>query len=63
MKEREKISLRIRFALAGSKPFQAPTVVARAVVLRVEQGPDHSCLFAVSFLLRRIIESKKDQLS
>jgi hypothetical protein len=55
MKEGERISLRIRFAKAGSKPVQAPAVTARAVVLRVEEQPDESSLFAVSFLSRRMV--------
>jgi len=55
MKEGERISLRIRFALAGSKPVQAPSVAARGVVSRVEEQSDKSSLFAVSFLYRRIV--------
>jgi hypothetical protein len=55
MKEGERISLRIRFAKPGSKTGQAPAVTARAVVLRVEEQPNDSSLFAVSFLSRRMV--------
>lgn len=55
MKEGERVSLRIRFARPGSRPAQAPAVSACGVVLRVEERPDESSLFAVSFLSRRMI--------
>lgn len=48
----EKINLHIRFALPGSTPVQAPSVSARAVVLRAEERPDGTCVFATSFLFR-----------
>lgn len=51
----EKILLYVRFALAGSKPFKAPAMAARAVVLRAEKRPDGSFLFAASFLLHRFL--------
>ena len=55
MEAGEKILLHIRFALAGSRPLQAPVIAARAVVMRVEERPDGSCNFAASFLRHRII--------
>jgi hypothetical protein len=48
----EKINLHIRFAVAGSNPTQAPGASARAIVLRAEERPDGTCIFAASFLLR-----------
>lgn len=55
MKKGETVSLRVQFSLAGSKPVQAPVVAASAIVLRVEEQPDKTSLFAVSFLSRRMI--------
>ena len=55
MKAGEKISLHMRFALVGSKPSQAPAVSARAVVSRVEEQPNGSCVFAATFLLHRFL--------
>jgi c-di-GMP-binding flagellar brake protein YcgR len=55
MKAGEEITLRVRFALAGSNPTQAPAITARAVVLRVEEQFNESCVFAASFLLHRFI--------
>jgi hypothetical protein len=46
----EKVFLHVRFALAGSHPSQAPNVSAQAVVLRVEERLDGSCIFAASFI-------------
>ena len=59
MKKGETVSLRMRFSVAGSKPVQAPSVAASAVVLRVEEQPDESSLFAVSFLSRRVLFSQR----
>jgi hypothetical protein len=55
MQTGEKILLHVRFALAGSKPSQAPAIAARARVLRVEEQSNGSCVFAASFLLHRFI--------
>jgi hypothetical protein len=48
----EKINLHIRFAKPGSSPPLAPLVSARAVVLRAEEEPDGTCVFAAGFLWR-----------
>jgi hypothetical protein len=48
----EQINCHIRFALPGSNPSLAPSASARAVVLRAEEQPDGTCIFAASFLLR-----------
>ena len=53
MKTGEKLSLRIRFAHAGSRPAQAPEIRVRGLVMRVEERPGSSCVFAASFLPRR----------
>ena len=55
MKAGDKLTIRIRFARAGSEPSEAPTVEASAVVLRVEKQFNGSYLFAVSFLLCRFL--------
>ena len=55
MEAGEKILLHIRFALAGSKPSEAPAIAARAEVLRAEKQSDGSCVFAASFLLHRFL--------
>jgi hypothetical protein len=49
MEKGEEISLRIRFARPGSKPLQAPEILTDARVMRVEERPGGSCIFAVSF--------------
>ena len=48
----EEIGLHILFAVPGSNPPQAPSASARAVVLRTEERPDGTCIFAASFLSR-----------
>ncbi len=48
----QRINLHVRFAVPGSKPPQAPSASARAVVLRAEELPDGTCVFAASFLFR-----------
>jgi hypothetical protein len=53
MKTGEKLTLRIRFAQAGSKPVRAPEILVRGMVVRVEERPGSSCVFAVSFFSRR----------
>ncbi len=55
METGEKITVRIRFARAGSAPREAPTVAASAVVIRVEKESNGSYLFAASFLLHRFL--------
>jgi hypothetical protein len=52
----EEIDLYIRFAVPGSNPPQAPSASARAVVLRTEEWPDGTCIFAASFLSRHTHE-------
>jgi len=54
MKIGEKLSLRIRFARAGSKTVQAPEIRVRGLVTRVEERPGCSSVFAVSFLPRSL---------
>jgi len=51
----EKVTLFVRFALAGSNPPQAPAMAARAVIARVEPQRGGSCVFAASFLRHRFI--------
>ena len=55
LKAGEKVTLFIRFALSGSKPLQAPVVAARAIVVRVQENANGSCIFAASFLHHRMI--------
>jgi hypothetical protein len=54
MQPGERVALHIRFARIGARPPQAPEVLVRGIVVRVEARPNGSCLFAVSFLLRRV---------
>jgi hypothetical protein len=54
MKIGERISMRVRFARIGSKLLQAPEISIRGQVVRVEERAAGYCLFAVSFLLRRV---------
>jgi len=51
----EILSLQIRFAAAGSMIRQAPTITARGVVLRAEARPGGAWMFAVEFMVRRIV--------
>ncbi len=51
----EKLTLFVRFALAGSNPPQAPAIAARAVVIRVEEKSGESCNFAAAFVRHRFI--------
>jgi hypothetical protein len=55
MKIGERISMRVRFARIGVKQLQAPEVSIRGRVVRVEERAAGYCLFAVSFVLRRIV--------
>jgi hypothetical protein len=51
MRKGESLSVRIRFALAGSNPAQAPVEVVQATVIRVERDRKTAsgCTFAASF--------------
>ena len=51
----EKVTLFVRFSLAGSNPPQAPAIAVRAVVVRVEEKCGESSAFAASFLRYRFI--------
>ncbi len=51
----DELTFQIRFALAGSKPAQAPTVSTRGKVVRSEELPDGTSQFAAAFTLRRIL--------
>ena len=51
----DKVTLFIRFSLAGSSPPQAPAIAARAVVVRVEEKCGEASAFAASFLRYRFI--------
>lgn len=51
----EKITLFVRFELAGSKPARSPAIAARAEVVRVEAQSGDSCAFAACFLRHRLI--------
>jgi hypothetical protein len=45
----QQLSFQIRFALAGSRPARAPTVVARGVVVRMDERPAGRVRFAAAF--------------
>jgi hypothetical protein len=55
MKTGETVAFHIRFARAGSDPIQAPEVAVHAVVVRVEEENNGSCVFAASFLIHLFI--------
>jgi hypothetical protein len=55
MKVGEKLTVFVRFALAGSNPLQAPAIAARAVVVRVEEQSGGSCNFAAAFIRHRFV--------
>jgi hypothetical protein len=50
----EKLFLHVRFALADADPLHAPEASFRGVVLRSQERPDGTCIFAVSFLRKRV---------
>jgi hypothetical protein len=54
MQTGEAIAMRIRFVSPGSRAVQAPEVSVRGMVVRVNQRPGGHCMFAASFLLRRV---------
>jgi c-di-GMP-binding flagellar brake protein YcgR len=49
-----KLYLHVRFARADANPAQAPEASFRGVVLRSEERPDGTCMFAVSFLQKHV---------
>jgi hypothetical protein len=51
----ERISIQIQFARAGTRPFHAPTVTTRGLVLRVQEISVGTFLFAAAFALRGVI--------
>jgi hypothetical protein len=51
----DRLRFSIRFARAGTRPFHAPTVAARGVVLRVQELSDGTFLFAAAFTMRGIM--------
>ena len=55
METGEKITLFVRFALSEGNLAQAPSIAARAIVVRVETQHDGSCIFAAYFLRHRFI--------
>ena len=50
----EKLYLHVRFARTEANPAQAPKASLRGIVLRSEERPDGTCIFAVSFLRKHI---------
>lgn len=50
MHKGEKLIIRIRFSVPGTKPVQAPVVSVRATVVRVNESSDGACIFAASFV-------------
>jgi hypothetical protein len=50
-----RLSFQVRFARAGTRPFHAPTVVTRGIVLRAEELPDGTFLFAAVFTMRGVM--------
>ena len=51
----DRLRFNIQFARAGTRPFHAPTVVTRGVVLRVQELSDGTFLFAAVFTLRGVM--------
>ena len=51
----DRLRFSIQFARAGTRPFHAPTVTTRGVVLRVERLSDGTFLFAAAFNMRGIM--------
>ncbi len=51
----DRLHFTIQFARAGTRPFHAPTVVTRGVVLRVQGLSDGTYLFAAAFTMRQVI--------
>jgi len=47
----DKLRFCIQFARAGTRPFRAPTVTTRGVVLRVQELSDGTFLFAAAFTM------------
>jgi hypothetical protein len=50
----ERLYLHVLFAQANANPPQAPKASLRGVVLRTQERPDGTCIFAVSFLKKHI---------
>jgi hypothetical protein len=50
----EGLHFRIQFARAGTRPFHAPTVITRGVVIRVQGLSDGTFLFAAAFTIRGV---------
>ncbi len=51
----DSLRFSIQFALAGTRPFHAPTVTTRGVVRRVQALSDGTFLFAAAFTMRGIV--------
>ena len=51
----DRLRFSIQFARAGTRPFHAPIVTARGVVLRVQELSDGTFLFAAAFTMLGII--------
>jgi hypothetical protein len=51
----DRLRFNIQFARAGSRPFHAPTVTTRGVVLRVQALSDGTFLFAAAFTMRGVL--------
>ncbi len=50
-----RLSFQVRFARAGTRPFYAPTVATKGIVLRVKDLPDGTCMFAAAFTMRGVV--------
>ena len=51
----DRLRFSIQFARAGTRPFHAPKVVTRGVVLRVQGLSDGTFLFAATFTMRGVM--------
>jgi hypothetical protein len=51
----DRLRFSIQFARAGTRPFHAPTVTTRGVVLRVQEQSDGTFLFAAAFTMRGVL--------
>ncbi|MDR1728356.1 MAG: hypothetical protein LBT74_10620 [Acidobacteriota bacterium] len=55
MRVGEELTLRIRFAKTSGTTTSAPEATAQCVVLRSEARSDGACVFAASFLKKRML--------
>lgn len=55
LEARDTLDLRIKFAIAGSQPKNAPKLAAQGIVTRVRSLDDGTYEFAVKFTRRRLL--------